>query len=547
MNKWTCAYCDHMNSIQFVICESCYIAQECFQYEVYDESELEDTMINVSETMTNCSKLQLPKLQLTSTLPTPFAPKTEITIPNSPKPMEPFDINKILSTTLQTELITIDSQSDSKSSYYNGNDESDDDNIPTTNLMGSFTPKYPTTLNHFDSKSKVNMDVINNLMDKQQILFQGFLRFYEVCNIPLDVIRLCLKFYQLNIDKICYDLHKERTAIFSNCDEIIDENNNVISYDDLYELAMILRTQKDCFIAYEIMNDLIEQNSNLSEYHNAMGLILKKWNCYDLAEKHYKIAIKNEENENIYRWNYGLLLQELNKYDLALKQFIFAIENVDEKQSEYIFESAYCYQKLGDKKNATINYLRAIELNCYKSSYWIHYAQYLCQELNDYKYSIECFEKAISIEPNNITYYYRFARNLRDFHKNYEKSKVYYQKCISMLSISDDDNIVEIIGLNASYGYLLYLMKDYKSSKKYLCLSQETDPMNAWSYYYFGMLILQCSGNKEKANNLMDKALRFSNTYSSMIEHLNRIKKIDKSNVEYHNKFQLLLKEKFGL
>eukprot|EP01084_Bolivina_argentea_P170428 295335_1 len=353
----------------------------------------------------------------------------------------------------------------------------------------------------FNPKSAIDPAIIPKLQNKQHLLFHGYLRSLNIADIsdeashnnhlmyiPSDIITLCYTFFNLHIETLCTAINKSHPAVYAvnyqinhqlTMEEIRDirqgikqrfrpdmKQEHLITYDDLYELAMILRGQKDCFIAYELMQCLVEQKADSSEYHNGMGLILKRWNCLEDAEKHYKLAIDGELTENIYKWNYGLLLEEGQKFELALQQFLGASKNVDEKEPDYIFEAAYCYQKLGDYDNATVSYLRAIEMNGEKSSYWIYYAEYLCEELKEYKESIKCFEKAIALEnQSNANYLYRFARYLRDFHKNYALSEVYYKKC---LALNEERKAKPkgkngIKGVNGSYGYLLFLMKQYET------------------------------------------------------------------------------------
>jgi len=501
---------------------------------------------------------------------------TDKIVPNSPKPIEPFDISYILHTTIQTDLLTIESQSDTKSppnieEYTDLSYQDDDDEIlPSTNLISSSTPGSNLGYRH-PTKSTVDMDIIRKLNHKQEIAFYGFLRFHQILSIadyddegllfvPVDVINLCLSFYQVDIRKICDNLHKERTVIFSNCGDNNNDDNiaidlNRIDEDDLYELAMILRTQRDCFLAYEIMDGLIQHNPDLSEFHNAMGLILKKWNCLDLAAKYYKKAIECESTENIFRWNLGLVYQEQEKYELALEQFLIAEKNgddINEKRGDYIFEAAYCYQRIGDINNATIYYLRAIELNKDKAIYWIYYAEYLCEELNDFTGSIKAYLRAISINPNDVNSYYRFARYLRDYHKDYNLSKEYYQKCMFMMEESNDLNECEKVkGINGSYGYLLYLMGEYEECNKWLSLSLITDPLNAWSYYYLSMLNLKYFKNTEYAFSLRNKSLNCCNTLNLSIndvkDHLNRLKQVDLCNLEFHNEFLRLFNDKCSI
>ncbi len=72
---------------------------------------------------------------------------------------------------------------------------------------------------------------------------------------------------------------------------------------------------------------------------------------------------------NVYRYNYGLLLEKEEKYAMALEQFSLAYAS--DNESEYLFESAYCYQMLRDFTSASAKYQKCIEM-------WLWFVQYIC-------------------------------------------------------------------------------------------------------------------------------------------------------------------------
>eukprot|EP01083_Nonionella_stella_P217763 781579_1 len=310
-----------------------------------------------------------------------------------------------------------------------------------------FTPKI---ISRFLPDPK--LEILRKIMNKQRILFDGFLRFESDSNfIILDIWGLVWKLFELNITTICKNIriHKYRSAE-STCSDILSQ--------DLYDLAMILRGEKNYFIAYELMKELIDADPYWIKYYNAMGLILTQWHCFDSAEIYYKTAIDNEPigaKQNSYKYNYGILLKERMKS-----------ANFDEKQADFASEAAYNFQELKDY------YLKAIEMNYNKNKYWFYYAEW------------KCFENAIQSGNKNIEHYYKYAMYLRDFHKNYNLSKVYYLKCFDM----NRKKKLKICGINASFGYLLYLMGEYEESNKYLSLAQVSDPKNMWTYFYYGLL-----------------------------------------------------------
>eukprot|EP01084_Bolivina_argentea_P187965 323665_1 len=380
---------------------------------------------------------------------------------------------------------------------------------------------------------QIDNDTIKPIQTKQKLLFYGFIRIkitqIILDYIPNDIVNLIFEFFKVNINQLCVEIKHSNTFT-----EISDK---YLTMKTLYKSASMLRKQHNFFIANEILSILTQLNHEKAKYFNEKGLVLKLWGELTSSEICYKRAIELKSTSCTQRWNYGLLLEEQERYAEALEQFQCArrLDIHKKKHCEYIFEIAYCYQKLKDFDNATINYLKAIELEDGKAKYYIYYADYLCCDLNNFEASKEWFEKLIKIEPNNANCYYQYARVYRDYGNDYNKAEFYYKKCLQI-----DDRIR---GLNGSYGYLLYLKQRYNEAGKHLKIAIVNDYNTVWSHYYYALLQTHI-GNHIEADIALNKAVNRSFKISSILSHLRTIKKADSQKMEFHNKFERLLKER---
>ena len=117
--------------------------------------------------------------------------------------------------------------------------------------------------------------------------------------------------------------------------------------------------------------------------------------------------------------------------------------------------------------------------------------------------------------------------------RDYEKSSVYYKKCVEMKGVSGY--------VHASYGYLLYLMKEYDEARKYLNLALvENKKKNCdlcWAYCYYGLLEYD-QGNMDLSNHWLNEYGKLCD--SSDVEHLDVIKTQDPKNTLYFVKCKQL-------
>eukprot|EP01083_Nonionella_stella_P089308 249169_1 len=395
--------------------------------------------------------------------------------------------------------------------------------------------------NHQKTQSKsikIDVETIKPIIIKQRLLYDGYIRTQVVQividYIPNDILHLIFKFFNIDIELLCLEIQDAK--LVPHCSRY---DHQILNMRSLYKSASILRKQRQYFVANEILMILIAFNSEKAKYFNERGLILKLWGELREAEVCYRRAIELKPSSSTQRWNFGLLLEEQEHYAYALEQFMKAkeLDRGNKKQSEYIFEIAYCHQKLNNFDCATEHYLKAIAMDATKPKYYIYYADYLCSDLKDFSQSKKYFEKLIELEPNNANCYYQYARIWRDYGRDYEKAEFYYKKCLQI-----DDRTR---GLNGSYGYLLYLMRRYDEAKKYLKTAITYDRKTVWSHYYYALLQKEI-GHDSEADESLVNAVNITTKISSILGHLQTIKEADPKQIHYHNRFEELLKDKLG-
>ena len=82
----------------------------------------------------------------------------------------------------------------------------------------------------------------------------------------------------------------------------------------------------------------LDLNWNNAEYHNLYGFLLGRLERYDEAEKEFKIAISQDDQEYIFYYNYGYVLGKLHKYEDAQKIY---------RKCLTFTQDAYIYQAYG--------------------------------------------------------------------------------------------------------------------------------------------------------------------------------------------------------
>ena len=398
-------------------------------------------------------------------------------------------------------------------------------------------------------------------MYQQRTLFDGFIRIEildylsnDVCKLLCqDVIDLCNMFYELNIASLAQNEDQEKA---------------------LYSLAVECSDNNEYFIAYELSKVLSTYNPNNVNYVEELALVSSKWNLWNEAQPLYQKLIKLKPYDAVLRDVYGKQLFRNNQFQLALEQMTKATEIQPEmaENEGYITACIVCYVKLRDFQNAKKYFMKAMEIEPTNYQHYYQYAKFLRTHVKDYEESEKYYLKALEIDPEqlrvNASYghllylkgeyekamkhfklelnlnvkikpmncdsYYQYAKVLRDYVKNYAESERYYLKALEI------DN--GYFGVNASYGYLLYLMGEYEKALEYIRMELRLDVKDKglWAHFYHG-LVNRTIGNDDKEETELLKAVELVKHKYDILESLKVIKESDPLNEDYYKRFEALL------
>ncbi len=117
--------------------------------------------------------------------------------------------------------------------------------------------------------------------------------------------------------------------------------------------------------AKEHLNRALSIDSRSATAHNALALVFQLEQEYEIAETHFKAALRaNSEASTKVRNNYGAFLFELGRYDDAIRQLEIASEDRYYTSRPTVFENlGVSYLRIGDARQAEAAFERAVALN----------------------------------------------------------------------------------------------------------------------------------------------------------------------------------------
>ena len=205
-------------------------------------------------------------------------------------------------------------------------------------------------------------------------------------------------------------------------------------------------------------------------------------------------------------------------------------------------EIGYCYAYINQNEEALKWYLKAIKMAPESSECHAAFANFLCRNIGDLETAEIHYKKAIELEPENAESLDDYARFLRDYAKDYKESEKYFIRSLDLQSIElEEDNWSTT---NAAYAYLLHLMGDDDKARKYIKIQLDLFGHidHQWVYFYDGLL------NKAREETSLLKAVAETTTnfmYQNALKVLELMKQCDVNRIDYYQKFEKLLHDKF--
>lgn len=174
----------------------------------------------------------------------------------------------------------------------------------------------------------------------------------------------------------------------------------------------------------------------------------KAQSYFEEIEEDHSNFVKNLIEESL---DYEQLIDRAKKrkengnYLACLIDLKKAIEKKPYKESDLLFEIAYCQSELNDNENAIINYSKFLELNPNSSSA-LNNRGLLYRETKKLRLSYEDFSNAIIIDPTESLYYSNRANLAKQFIQRYKSNS--HIPFFVPRGISKPEDIIKIQYLN---------------------------------------------------------------------------------------------------
>ncbi len=132
----------------------------------------------------------------------------------------------------------------------------------------------------------------------------------------------------------------------------------------LVELGTGYLRQGDYIRAKDSLSRALAFDSRSALAHNGMALVFQLQKEYEVAEDHFKAALRSNPDSTQVRNNYGAFLFELERFEDAIEQLAIASEDRFYLSRSTVFENlGLSYQRVGDMPAAEEAFDRAVALN----------------------------------------------------------------------------------------------------------------------------------------------------------------------------------------
>jgi type IV pilus assembly protein PilF len=142
------------------------------------------------------------------------------------------------------------------------------------------------------------------------------------------------------------------------------EEHRDTSADINAKLGLNYMQQGDYDVALEKLKRALDQDPNSVAAHHYIAELYKMLNNNELAEEHYKKALRLDGNDPAIQNNYGVFLCDRKRYDEAEKHFLLATKISSYRHPDEAYENAgLCALRIPDAKRAETYFRQALEIN----------------------------------------------------------------------------------------------------------------------------------------------------------------------------------------
>jgi type IV pilus assembly protein PilF len=130
------------------------------------------------------------------------------------------------------------------------------------------------------------------------------------------------------------------------------------------QLGLNYMRQGNYDVAMEKLKRALEQDPNLPEAHHYIAELYKTLRNNDLAEQHYRRALKLSPNDGALQNNYAVFLCDVGRYAEADERFVKAARTSDYQRPEEAYQNAAtCALRIPDRKRAMAYLRSALDIN----------------------------------------------------------------------------------------------------------------------------------------------------------------------------------------
>ena len=273
--------------------------------------------------------------------------------------------------------------------------------------------------------------------------------------------------------------------------DYVKKNADSAQVDDmLYSYALDLHKQNNLTDAIKVYTEITKKSDNPEVFVNLAVAQSQMKNYPEALTTLENAKTKFPENTQIADAIKNIKAQDISaKFDRAAEFFnnkdyenaIKEYAKIDPPTSDSMLGIASAYQNTGNRELAIEYYKKALDLKPVDSDI-AYYIGVLYAEGEDYDSAQEYLKKSVALNKNNT------------------KASEYLDSIISQLNTNS---------LNAAIS--LYEAQNYDESLNLLNKLIVSDPMNAYAYYYRGM-IYDTKENKPEAVNNFKSALKYNSS-----------------------------------
>ena len=374
--------------------------------------------------------------------------------------------------------------------YYNKAESIDPSNINTRINVGTLYQQkgdYRTAVVAYDSVLILYPDNIQaNLYKAQSLAAQGENK--EAQNYFKKVLHLDPG-NKIATDELFSSARKSMSPM--QYVDYVKKNADSAQVDDmLYSYALDLHKQNNLTDAIKVYTEITKKSDNPEVFVNLAVAQSQMKNYPEALTTLENAKTKFPENTQIADAIKNIKAQDISaKFDRAAEFFnnkdyenaIKEYAKIDPPTSDSMLGIASAYQNTGNRELAIEYYKKALDLKPVDSDI-AYYIGVLYAEGEDYDSAQEYLKKSVALNKNNT------------------KASEYLDSIISQLNTNSLNEAIS-----------LYEAQNYDESLNLLNKLIVSDPMNAYAYYYRGM-IYDTKENKPEAVNNFKSALKYNSS-----------------------------------